>query len=715
MNCSVFIKVLALVLAIFSTANAENLEYVWSDLWEGISDVHASGHYAYCAYNNGMQVFDMSDPTDPKPAGRIYFPGKGNGIWVEGNYAYLADDSCGLQIIDISNPRGPVSVGSYDSPAPAMDVIVSGNYAFLADGYDDGLRVVDISDPAHPAACGHYSIPGVTKHIDLWNDYVCVVRETPGGSNLFIINVSDPSNPDYMSLFNLGTSNPQLCVYDHYVLCSAGDTGLKIVDIEDPAHPHLSGRLSSNSYIYGIAAVENYAYYLGGYEDYRGLVIVDISDPANPEFLRCYNADGNALHIDGQNLYVGAQYIGLTLLNISDPANPALRGRYTHYWFNTDVLISGHYAYAISGWAGGMQIFDFADPQNVRHIGEYLPYDGVNYGFISGDYAYVINDSSGFHVVDISNPQNPIRMGSNNRVGGNAIFVDGDYAYVPVASRLNIINIADPMHPVIANTYQLPQDIYCRNWAIAISNGYAYVATSDSGLQILNVENPPHPTYVTKFRVMQYSSVSDVIVSGDYAYIANQYNGVIIIDIQDPAHPRRVASCHTSLSYTAGVAVDSNFVYSCDERTGVQVFDISNRGRPVLTAVYDTPGWADKAAISNGYSFIADNNSIMMLRLIPTGISDDDVTLPGEFYLSQNYPNPFNAGTTIQYDLPFASNVNLAIYDILGRQVEVLQSGFQQAGSHSLIWNAGGNPSGIYFYRITTDRFDNVKSCILLK
>ena len=95
--------------------------------------------------------------------------------------------------------------------------------------------------------------------------------------------------------------------------------------------------------------------------------------------------------------------------------------------------------------------------------------------------------------------------------------------------------------------------------------------------------------------------------------------------------------------------------------------------------------------------------------------ADDEGNLPVEFSLAQNYPNPFNASTTIEFSLPEASDVTIQIYDILGRSIETLISGSLSAGTHSIVWHADNQPSGVYFYRIQAENFSDQKSCLLLK
>ncbi|MCH9030171.1 MAG: T9SS type A sorting domain-containing protein, partial [Bacteroidetes bacterium] len=82
-------------------------------------------------------------------------------------------------------------------------------------------------------------------------------------------------------------------------------------------------------------------------------------------------------------------------------------------------------------------------------------------------------------------------------------------------------------------------------------------------------------------------------------------------------------------------------------------------------------------------------------------VSVDEQTgeqLPETYSLAQNYPNPFNPSTTIEYSLPEQANVTIAIYDVLGNELEVLFSGNKSSGTHRLNWNASNYSSGIYFY-----------------
>ncbi len=88
---------------------------------------------------------------------------------------------------------------------------------------------------------------------------------------------------------------------------------------------------------------------------------------------------------------------------------------------------------------------------------------------------------------------------------------------------------------------------------------------------------------------------------------------------------------------------------------------------------------------------------------------------PKEFALYQNYPNPYNPETTISFSLSQSSNVELKIYDMLGKEITTLVNGYEEAGEHNVEFNGNGLSSGIYFYKIQAGEYSSVKKMILIK
>ena len=85
----------------------------------------------------------------------------------------------------------------------------------------------------------------------------------------------------------------------------------------------------------------------------------------------------------------------------------------------------------------------------------------------------------------------------------------------------------------------------------------------------------------------------------------------------------------------------------------------------------------------------------------PVAVADEEI--PSRFLLYQNYPNPFNPSTTISFDIAEASIVRLQIYDILGREVQILLNKHFAPGEHKVTFQAENLPSGVYLYRLSTN------------
>ena len=101
-------------------------------------------------------------------------------------------------------------------------------------------------------------------------------------------------------------------------------------------------------------------------------------------------------------------------------------------------------------------------------------------------------------------------------------------------------------------------------------------------------------------------------------------------------------------------------------------------------------------------------------------LSVENEGLPTEFALHENYPNPFNPSTTLRFDLPQSSDVNLTIYNMLGQKVKSFDMRGIQAGKHTLKWNATNDfgekvGTGVYLYQLQTKDFMKTRKMIFMK
>ncbi|MDQ3021304.1 MAG: T9SS type A sorting domain-containing protein [Bacteroidota bacterium] len=111
--------------------------------------------------------------------------------------------------------------------------------------------------------------------------------------------------------------------------------------------------------------------------------------------------------------------------------------------------------------------------------------------------------------------------------------------------------------------------------------------------------------------------------------------------------------------------------------------------------------------------FIGNRSSTIGITQLQSGI-------PEKFSLSQNYPNPFNPATKIKFDIPKdlsgrMQNVEIEIYDVIGKKVATLVNEKLSAGVYSVSWTAGNFSSGVYYYTLITNDFIQTKKMTLLK
>lgn len=105
----------------------------------------------------------------------------------------------------------------------------------------------------------------------------------------------------------------------------------------------------------------------------------------------------------------------------------------------------------------------------------------------------------------------------------------------------------------------------------------------------------------------------------------------------------------------------------------------------------------------------------VILRGDPVVTVEEPIPLPMTFELYPNYPNPFNPSTTIQYALPHQAFVSLRLYDVLGRELLLLDEGLKSAGNHSVSLNLHHFSSGVYLYRLSSSELVLTRKLVLSK
>ena len=260
--------------------------------------------------------------------------------------------------------------------------------------------------------------------------------------------------------------------------------------------------------------------------------------------------------------------------------------------------------------------------------------------------------------------------------------------------------------------------------SIIIFDHYIYAATFSEGLFISQDNGLTWKNIIIKFwdetLPEMYAPICSIaIFVGPFStnIIAGSYGGLYYMDYEKPSISSKTIANSTTPIFCFANRNDTLFTvqYGYGYLFGLY-YDFFELKSDRLNIPYLENPSVYSLALNNGYIFAGTNIGIWRLRY-PEAITgvESSREVPAEFVLKQNYPNPFNPTTVVTYQLPAVSNVKLIVYDLLGRPVATLVNERQAAGRHSVKFDAGGLPSGVYFYRLQAGSFVSTKKMILLQ
>lgn len=138
-----------------------------------------------------------------------------------------------------------------------------------------------------------------------------------------------------------------------------------------------------------------------------------------------------------------------------------------------------------------------------------------------------------------------------------------------------------------------------------------------------------------------------------------------------------------------------------------------NFGEAVMALTYEDMNCASAGAYdSTAYALL---HGVTDYLGLVSGLALDRSSGVDHFTLNQNYPNPFNPKTTIEYELPYPTEIQIKLYDALGRVAKAIYSGRQKQGIHFIELDGSSLSSGVYYYQLSAKNFIKIKKCILLK
>ncbi|KPL06521.1 hypothetical protein AMJ86_08235 [bacterium SM23_57] len=431
--------------------------------WGSLYSVDVVGDYAYLGCIGRIRIVDVSNPSEPDLVSTCTFNGRGEGIVVRDDYAYVAAREGGLRIIDISNPEDPDLVGSLEDLTYAYGVDVSGNTAYVT-GYDYTEDIgwvvsVNISDPSDPVMIDSCNMTYQCED-------VVVVDSTAflASYGLKVLDISSPGNLLEISYHNPWGGASGAAVYGDYAFVMETDCGMQMLSLENYACPVGLGRICVNRSVLGVSVEDQYAYVSN---TLNGWGVVDISNPDSMTFIGVCQTPGSATQttLYEDLAYVAARTGGIRVINISDPTQPYEVGSFEAVGYALSVEVIDGMLY-VGTASNGFWILDISNPVQPVELGSILIPGWFDYFAVKDTIVYVSNYGEVFYMLNVVDPQNIQQVGTVTMphgvvcadVSGDYLFGVGGPGHPEWNSWFWVADITDPLHPQEVGYYFTPGD-----------------------------------------------------------------------------------------------------------------------------------------------------------------------------------------------------------------------------------------------------------------
>jgi hypothetical protein len=286
-------------------------------------------------------------------------------------------------------------------------------------------------------------------------------------------------------------------------------------------------------------------------------------------------------------------------------------------------------------------------------------------------------------------------------------------------------------HPVYGNTYNIT-NLGGGQWQVAFkarqtqtNTGFfpmpltlkvSFTSGADTTFRVMNSVN--NQVFAFRFgrqpTTLAFDPNNDIVIKQGSTTVGSTLSTPTLVSplpgaINQPISPLLVWNQAVSAAtYRLQLASDAGFTaIVLDDPT---ITDTSRQVGPLasITEYF----W--RVSATNGGGTTAWSTPSNFTTTFQSGV-EGEKKLPREFSLNQNYPNPFNPATLITYGLPHRSHVNVAVFNLLGQRVALLDEGEREAGYHDVVFDRKSLASGVYLYRIQAGEFGQTRKLILMK
>ena len=726
-------------------------------------DLKVHGYYCYVTNETGggLDIISLEDPFNPYKVGAYTstFTSAHN-INIADGYAYIFGanvDAGGCRILDLADPENPVEVGSWEG-SYFHDGYVKNDTLYGCGIYNGSLYIVDVSNKTNPTTMVEHNYSNYGSHA-VWvsdDSKYAITADEKNRGYINIFDIQDFSNINHLSTWYPNETNAanksahNVFFKDNLLYISYYVYGTRIVDMSDPSnpievgyydfYPGQSGLYSGNWGTYPYSAngliystdfsgnglfVMSYPYMgevefeeLNDTEDTSSPISLDVEIEESADYSIDYYTlqlfwglngvitDSSMMTASGGNNYSGS---------ITPSGEVGIMQYYVAFETTSGSRVTKPYGAPFSTFS-----FNIGSDQIPPVVHSLSDLEDQFYPNGAYDVHIVTSDNIGIGHVElqwqIGNGDIQSTTCSESALSGvyEGILTYSDvepgtiityWTTITDASSMANETVSDSKVFSIAENYTLG-DFENANaldrWNLGewgrqyVNSNINYTLNNSPGTNYEpNSESPCYlvePLDLTYFNhAYLYFFSGEMFGDGDFGYL--QFK-------RGSSGMWQTALTVNSFNQVQEKYVDlDNFIN--EEELYIRLLFTSD-------SQDESIGW------------FVDDIHLVLNQVMPEVGIDDEIIMPNILTLNPAYPNPFNPTTVISYNLPQAGFVNLKVYDLMGREIRNLTSGFENAGMNSAMWDAKDNQgnivsSGVYIYRLEAAGQAQSNKLILLK
>jgi len=537
-----------------------------------IIDIQRSGDYLFlCGGKLGIAIMQIQPNGSLKHIREIHFDAKALKSYYFNGFLYVAAGSAGLLIYDVRQADQAdqvelVEVVNRGTCVSDLAVIDGNVYLAVAPAR---IEVYQLEDPRLPLLVGSLELSNPIH--DLLSHRGQLYVATADGVSLYgPVATGQPELLHQWTQFGLAR---KLFAGMRYIYVSDGFYGLRVIgtDME-----HSPGFINLNIDPRTVSETTDHII-IGG--SHKGLLIIAKEALAVSCGEKHIDTLGNIrdLFLKDGWLYTAAARGGVVLRHLDTERRPALKissRRAESFAVHQERLY-------VANAKDGIEIFDISVPGAPESVAIWPELQVIRMT-IAGNYLVSTQGIGGVKLIDISTINHPVVKDELLDIHALDVTSDGHFIYIASKTEgllIYTITADATLHRLSNIVPPFPLSHFSMAVAIQVHDDIAYIANGRSGLLIVDVSRPSHPTILSSITIP--GSCIDLMVLNEKVYISSHHGGITVVSVADPKQPRRLHNIAIP-GVSRGTLIDDGLIYITQQELGISILPV-----PIVAKIVD--------------------------------------------------------------------------------------------------------------------------------